>query len=186
MQQAYYTEPADQSAWLYHRWLLGRVVATGTALPIIGIAIGVQMQQQPHDDPSVQSSSNLTAADHEAEAAAPPATPPARSSDADLQRQSAVFSRELDSVQQLLEVEPDCKWALLTSAILSAGLAACKRALNQQQETDQTQLRNTLRDIFQRLLQLDPMRTNYYNDVRDRIMQTQDEAPPQQQTLTTP
>jgi len=41
--QAFYVDPEDQSGWLYYRWLLGRVVSAGPALPSLGISLGVAL-----------------------------------------------------------------------------------------------------------------------------------------------
>src|ERR1700722_14586406 len=88
--QAFYTATYDQSAWLYHRWLLGRVllIGRGHILPSLLIALG-QIEEQT----------------------AFPTSPPAPSLSA---YPATVFSSELSFCRNLDEVEPNCKWVLLT------------------------------------------------------------------------
>lgn len=71
MQQALFTEPADQSGWLYHRWLVGQVSGSGGG----------------------------EGAEREADA-------------------EATLRRETALLRELLEVEPNSKWCLLTLARL--------------------------------------------------------------------
>lgn len=167
VQQAYYTEPSDQSGWLYHRWLLGRVVATGAAnqLPVLGISIGTHLFEEKHQQ------SNIDQRTQEIESST-------NSSSSSLFTLSSldwhltVFTRELQSVSELLEIEPDCKPALLTAAILQAGIIACRHQSGADASTQDevTQLTSNIKEKFDRLIQLDPMRTNYYRDVRQRFI----------------
>lgn len=173
VQQAFYTEPEDQSAWLYHRWLLGRVVATGATnqLPVLGISLGTHL----FDDAQVdESTKRLEQADDAAATAASATLSPAPSATQSLKRHLYVFTREYTAILDLLSIEPDCKWALLTSALLQAGIIACKQQqAGESAEGDRIivdQFTTNIQQIFERLVQLDPMRTNYYTEVRQKFL----------------
>lgn len=71
VQQALFTEPADQSGWLYHRWLVAQLSGSGGG----------------------------EGAEREADA-------------------EATLRRETALLRELLEVEPNSKWCLLTLARL--------------------------------------------------------------------
>jgi len=192
VRQAFYTEPEDQSAWLYHRWLLGRVVAEGGAhkdankLPVLGISLGTHL----FDEQQQQMQQGQESLERESAGDVAPAAVPAPSSSASsalLSRQLAIFRRELHEVSELLSVEEDCKWALLTSAVLQAGVVACLHA--QQQQAPQaggesgapvpsaaevaqevSELSAAMKTTFERLVELDPLRRNYYLSVRQRFL----------------
>jgi len=114
VQQAFYTEPDDQSAWLFYRWLLGGISqgdCCSTCVPQSGAGFRVT-------------------------------TPD-------------VFKRELSVCEELLNVEPSCKWVLLTVALLLTALHQGER----------------LAGIFSRLQEIDPMRVQYYVDMQNRLTQ---------------
>jgi hypothetical protein len=212
VRQAFYTEPEDQSAWLYHRWLLGRVVAESSTaattsgstssnankLPVLGISLGTHLFDDIKDmdvDASSAAAATPTPAAAEAASASSAATAVSSSSSSSpsasalLSRQLSLFRRELHEVVELLGVEENCKWALLTAAILRAGVVAC---LLQQQEQAQgkdgehadagtttkaeveaevAQLSAEMKATFERLIALDPFRRNYYLQVHQRFQQ---------------
>jgi hypothetical protein len=207
VRQAFYTEPEDQSAWLYHRWLLGRVVAESAAattsgsassnankLPVLGISLGTHLFDDIKDM-DVEAPSAAAAATTAVDAASASATAPAASSSSSpsasalLSRQLSLFRRELHEVVELLDVEENCKWALLTAAILRAGVVAC--LLRQQEqargeqvagaagttttkeevEAEVAQLSAEMKATFERLIALDPFRRNYYLQVHQRFQQ---------------
>ena len=160
MRQAFYTEPADQSGWLYHRWLLGRLTHSLPALPALLIALGHSdmdggEEQASHHSQSTGSSSGGGV----------------------VLEPLAVFSRELAMCRELDAIEPDCKWILLTTALLLAARDAISRRDEQPQQPHPQHIgaaavdamgesvASELSSLFDRLVLLDPMRTHYYRDV---------------------
>lgn len=80
VRNAFYTMPTDQSAWLYHRWLLARVLAPGTSFPVLGMEL--------------YSPEKKTASSDQAEPAW-------------LHWQIEVYQRELGVCRELAEEEPN-------------------------------------------------------------------------------
>ena len=158
MRQAFYTEPVDQSGWLYHRWLLSRVTGDIPTLPALLIALG-------HND--MDSSSSNSSSEVEGSESAEQS-----SSDVRLDPLT-LFDRELVMCRQLDDIEPNCKWILLTTALLLAGRQAINRQQTQQPRDTvdvsasvmEESVVAELGSLFGRLILLDPMRTNYYRDV---------------------
>jgi geranylgeranyl transferase type-2 subunit alpha len=155
VKQAFYTEPEDQSSWLYHRWLLGRVSTSGFCLPCVGISLGINYDAD-----------NLTAE------SAPELGPRinedlAQRSERGTKRQLVVYERELKTCLELLDVEPDCKWVLLTVALLLAGVDGCHAS---QEPASRAATGQRITSIFSKLELLDPMRKSYYVSVREKLM----------------
>jgi hypothetical protein len=69
-----------------------------------------------------------------------------------------VLVRELDMCEQLLTVEPNCKQALLASALILKEMCAFQAAPS---ATD-----DRIAAIFAKLCELDPCRINYYHAVQ--------------------
>ncbi len=92
-------------------------------------------------------------------------------------QQLVILQRESDSLRELAEVEPNCKWVWLTIAILMGSIEDCRAAESKSQSqsttpsTDAETKTKALTDIFTRLIELDPMRCNYYASVKARLMQ---------------
>jgi len=79
-------------------------------------------------------------------------------------RQIYVFTREKQVCEELIDIEPDCKWVLLTYALLLGGLEACLPSDERQGVVSK------VTEIFTRLCTLDPMRAAYYEHVRSQLM----------------
>ena len=69
-----------------------------------------------------------------------------------------VFQTELDRIQELLEIEPDCRWALLAQGRLQERLASGCAA------EEQGAVLSTLAKTAERVSVLDPLRKNFYSD----------------------
>ena len=223
VQAAFYTEPDDQSAWLYHRWLMGRSQAPPrlTALfwahssslvlifsaPVAGLhpsSVLVSLDGEgdplellwepahksrlagglspvwtatlPDSAPSPGDNAGFVVSlpedggvygKNKVPLRTPPAiTTPPPSSDAVLSveegtdaqdaaaaasAREALLCRELEATEELLDLEPDSKWALVTKAYILSQLGGESHV-------------QTVRDIYLRLLDIDPYRTGYYRD----------------------
>jgi len=136
LKQAFYTEPYDQSAWLYHRWLVSICLDRQT-LGTYAVSLSA-----PHDLNQAANTSSLNP------------------------RSFAILSRELKMCEQLLELEPDCKWALLTAASLMNHL----RFASTTSETDAGIFKSRILHIMETLSSLDPMRAGYYEHMRGKFL----------------
>ncbi|CAO1617496.1 unnamed protein product [Sympodiomycopsis kandeliae] len=106
LRQAMYTDPSDQSVWLYHAWLI------------------------------------------------------------DIDHSEDILTGEIESIEELLEVEPDSKWCIESLSRYKALLA------NESQSSNPAHARKLLQqsqDHLQTLQQVDPLRKNRYQDMLDRM-----------------
>ena len=84
-----------------------------------------------------------------------------------LERQQFVFERELVTCRDLLELEPECKWVLLTIAVLLGGLTSLAKLKGDSIAIVQTHT-NEVESTFNRLK--DPLRANYYKEIKVRLV----------------
>jgi geranylgeranyl transferase type-2 subunit alpha len=119
VQSAFFTEPDDQSAWLYHRWLLSKVS------PLINSTTNLHLKLQPNLNQNFGDVSRLKA--------------------------------ELALTEELLANEPNCKWALLTVAVLVLALDKAGE--------DTKKSKDNISALFSHIISLDPMRKGYFQDV---------------------
>ncbi|XP_041376268.1 geranylgeranyl transferase type-2 subunit alpha-like [Gigantopelta aegis] len=210
VQNAFFTDPDDQSAWFYHRWLLGRgektqsishlIVSRQSARVTVSftkhIQVGVKHklvlevngskvdadwknQQGKNtfstlwicnsvdlpEDQEVKVTVLLDECDCSREILLKPGCPVgayvcpvARTSmfsDEMSTATSDVLQAELSSVQELFQLEPENKWAILTIVLLM-------RALDMHKHEAETM------QLIDRLQQLDGTRRNYYQDLRSK------------------
>ncbi|KPP60436.1 hypothetical protein Z043_121567, partial [Scleropages formosus] len=214
VQNAFFTDPNDQSAWFYYRWLLGRAereemiscvyvsregerVVVAFSRPVNALSVGLllvvdgQPQQvnwrsahprlrhspmwicdlPPGTISDTSNEHNLTVHWTERHTHRDCALYTGRSeswcrdsaTDLELFRselsveKSSVLQSELQSCTQLLELEPQNKWCLLTIILLMRALDP----LGYEKET---------LAYFQTLKEVDSMRTSYYSDLCSKFM----------------
>lgn len=195
VQNAAFTDPDDSSAWLYHTWLVGRVTETAALLyvkveeglltvatskevsksdvkvKVEGEEIHVEWQEgskwrvewvadvpsqrlleivvnqevveiKPTNERSFVLGNGFTNLKFDPEPS---------------EETTKVLREELDNCEQLLELEPDSKWTNYTKAMLM-------KALNSRKYF------NEILVIYEKLKIIDPMRRNYYDDQRAKLI----------------
>ncbi|KAA8589823.1 hypothetical protein FQN60_013188 [Etheostoma spectabile] len=184
VQNAFFTDPNDQSAWFYYRWLLGRAereemiscvyvsrdeerVAVAFSRPVNAQSVGLLLvlDGQPHRvewrsvhprfkhspvwvEVRVGVGTRLRIRNSSGIALAP--------SELSVEKTS-VLQSELQSCNQLQELEPLNKWCLLTIILLMRALDP----LGYEKET---------LAHFQTLKEVDSMRSAYYGDLCSKFM----------------
>eukprot|EP00879_Flechtneria_rotunda_P017718 GHRR01018574.1.p1 GENE.GHRR01018574.1~~GHRR01018574.1.p1 ORF type:complete len:440 (+),score=158.00 GHRR01018574.1:268-1587(+) len=154
--QAFATDSADQSPWIYYRWLLGNSLAhlqqaQETAQQQQGKAqpepqqgtqrLGLHQQQNAQQQPPLQDSPEI----EEAKIVL-----------------GEVLAREISKFAEHLAVDPDAKWPLLMTARLKE--AQVRLGLCEGLGLDPTALQAEVQGLYLRLCEIDPMRTGYYKD----------------------
>ncbi|GAB1298912.1 Geranylgeranyl transferase type-2 subunit alpha [Apodemus speciosus] len=166
VQNAFFTDPNDQSAWFYHRWLLGREVGSrmGTLLLTVDEA-PLSVEWRTPDGRNRPS--HVWGSDAQKECVLLKGLQECwcRDSATDEQlfrcelsvEKSTVLQSELESCKELQELEPENKWCLLTIILLMRALDP----LLYEKETLQ---------YFSTLKTVDPMRAAYLDDLRSKFL----------------
>ncbi|CAI7999217.1 Geranylgeranyl transferase type-2 subunit alpha, partial [Geodia barretti] len=208
-QNAFFTDPSDQSAWLYHRWLLGKTERPTAVVcllirslpqpeafvtfnqPIKGAeTVGMVVAESPvllteksdwpkslwrfplSDDviPSNEGAFTVTVVFGESREVVSLCRCEGEEEEGrcwvggrgpvfgstHTAATSSVLAAELDSCKELLEMEPDNKWCILTTLLL---LQALDWLANSTQ----------IGDMFRRLCEVDHYRQGYYQDMLSRF-----------------
>jgi len=137
VKQAFYTEPEDQSGWFYHRWLLGCSVARYQKISKI------TKHSNTSSDDGIESS---TLEEESVSAAA------ARVALINTLTTQAAMCKEL------LEIEPDAKWPLLTYTRLRQFLFDLDAAGG----SDDSEFDAV--EAYKRLEEMDSLRKGFYKD----------------------
>mmetsp|Transcript_10169 Transcript_10169/g.20685 ORF Transcript_10169/g.20685 Transcript_10169/m.20685 type:complete len:424 (+) Transcript_10169:183-1454(+) len=134
VKEAFYTEPEDQSAWLYHAWLMSQLVG--------GDCDG----RHGHG-----SGSGAAAFGEE---------------DVDSR-----LAEEVRSCEEILEIEPEAKWPMLTLARLLE-MQAGRPKVKAQSSGGQlaAQLKGRASGLYEKLTDLDYMRAGYYKDAAAALL----------------
>ncbi|PIK43719.1 putative geranylgeranyl transferase type-2 subunit alpha [Apostichopus japonicus] len=167
VQNAFFTDPNDQSGWFYHRWLLGRgekqqslrmlhVNADQKRL-FVTFSQPVNMSRERpvtvlFNDKAVDGTSCWTVeSKDERDQSSTWFT-----SQLSLEK-TDILEQELESCKQLQELEEDNKWCILTVIFLMRALDPLKHAT----ETLQ---------YFDTLIKVDPFRKSYFEDLRSKFI----------------
>ncbi|CAB3980814.1 Geranylgeranyl transferase type-2 subunit alpha [Paramuricea clavata] len=173
VQNAFFTDPNDQSAWFYHRWLLGR------ARNELAILLAYVRRSNDHislyllynQSVKLEKVSSVTLKSNEVNVEGDWFNPSKNSHPSHVwisfcikKRMQYVFrseltavhhsflENELESCQLLLEEEPDNKWTILTIVLLM-------RAINPMQYAEDVE------QHLKRLCEIDYYRKEYYKDL---------------------
>uniref|UniRef100_A0A383VPP4 Geranylgeranyl transferase type-2 subunit alpha n=1 Tax=Tetradesmus obliquus TaxID=3088 RepID=A0A383VPP4_TETOB len=132
--QAFATDSADQSPWIYYRWLLGNSLAHLSQAQQQQQQQGGQQQQQGGEQQLEEARVVL----------------------------GEVLAREVSRFAEHLAVDPDAKWPLLMTARLKE--AQARLGLAEGLGLDSSDLQQQVQELYVRLQQLDPLRAGYYAD----------------------
>lgn len=169
--QAFYVEPQDESTWLYHRWLLGRVLALADGVRVASLA-GLGVPGSLGDAASLFLNEGLLELGKPVEERLRPQQQP------NLQRVAAcgapllripksqaerVARRELRLVEEILRIEPSARFASLHRLLLLGVVLALAG------DSADGRLMAEIRDLCAQLRVQDPLRTRYYQNLEQNM-----------------
>lgn len=185
VQAACFTDPSDSSSWFYLRWLLGRpttnlgpvqaFLANNKIICVFSRCVSLPQPWTPyeksriiwtrslHDDEESENEMSFTleygeglveniTINHGKVWSIRPAFDPTVSP-----ALMSILCSTLDSSNQLLDLEPESKWTLLTSIVLM-------------QAIDKKVYKGKILERLDLLIKYDQSRTNYYNDIRSKFI----------------
>jgi geranylgeranyl transferase type-2 subunit alpha len=130
VKQAFYTEPEDQSGWFYHRWLLGCSLARYQK----SISINTKQRDKTTARSTLEEESSSAAAARVA--------------------LINTLTTQAEMCKELLEIEPDAKWPLLTYTRLRQLLI----------DLGAVDLESDAEEAYKKLEEMDPLRKGFYRD----------------------
>lgn len=182
VESAAFTDPSDQSAWIYQRWLIGKLepskyiytisqieniyyLILNRSLPINNKVKGLDDTEWEQFDSKVWfksvdtlGSNSVEIVDEDSKILDKILIDDVRPDIFNLnisEQLKSVLNAQLESLHQLLKMEPDSKWALLTYVLLLNTLKP------------KHYFENCLNNI-NKLKTIDTLRKNYYNDLESR------------------
>jgi geranylgeranyl transferase type-2 subunit alpha len=167
LKTALFVDPHDQSAWLYHRWLMARYLphldGSGAQGGVV-IAFG----QESSSSSATKKGEEGKEKKQEGQKATSPSLPAhqcVHKSKRTPEQHASLFRGEIDMCRELLALEPRCKWALLALCLLLGALSRLPAG-----ESTREQALSEIKTTMQTLLELDPLRAGYYQDVHEKII----------------
>ncbi|XP_021962106.1 geranylgeranyl transferase type-2 subunit alpha isoform X3 [Folsomia candida] len=173
IRNAAFTDPKDQSSWLYHLWLLkSQLKKDAPQLRVLQVSkvhviacFNVPVPMPSMDDirieiPGIIWKSPLNSGRSKLWIANTPADA-IKDSDVQVSPKTPAFDKllreELAWVEELHELEPEIKWPIYTAMTLL-------RMINF------VEFKPQITEYLDKLQKIDPKRTNYYNDLRSKFV----------------
>jgi geranylgeranyl transferase type-2 subunit alpha len=141
VKQALYTDPNDQSLWLYHRWIL-RACESSSAL--------------------TQLTSNSTAPLGFIDFSLVPSN--------FLTSIESLFTQEIQMCKELESLEEKCKWPLIAKLFLLTNMENLRKIKEKQkyQKDEERERKKEINETVERLMTIDPIRTPFYQTISRR------------------
>lgn len=155
IQQAIYTSPKDQSSWLYYRWIISQCMILSSNnnnninIPNIGFV----------SEYDIQKNNNNKSKDNNK----------GQQQYISIDQLINILQSEINTCNNIIELENDNKYAILTYTLLNKALEYYKQQQNNDSNIQCNNIITTYDESFNKLQQLDPQRKNFYIHLHDLI-----------------
>lgn len=163
IREAIFTEPDDQSAWMYQRWVLAQImsqVAGDSGHETSGESskfYGKFMQRLSNNWRSTDGPSKVITGPPPS--GSPGQTPSGTTKATDGQNLKEIFDVEMRTCRELIDVEPSCRWPRLQLLYMIRNLQQMSTNL-----CDREAMNSERTHLLAELLELDPTHAGYYRD----------------------